>query len=328
MGLALGTEKTIDGAIAEPSGTGRRPALHLLAPRDVAILIGLLPLTLVAWLAPERSWPAICRFVSPFALPIFTGSPRRVASRMRATWPEVAPAGAARALLQRLAAEQIRTLLQVLRCHRPGRWRPHAELAGLDRLRAALAGGRGAVLWITYSMHCDLAVKQAFHAAGLPLTHLSRRSHGFSGSWFGRRFLNPIHTRIEDQYLGARVVLDDRDPGAVLRRLEAPLRDNRPVSVTVHKHASRPARPPFLGDRLTLAPGAVLLAYRAGAPLLPVFAFREPSGRVLVTVEPPLDLAGAASAGEAIARAAEAYARRLEPHVRRYPDQWRGWLHL
>ncbi len=41
----------------------------------------------------------------------------------------------------------------------------------------------------------------AFHRAGLAVSHLSRASHGFSGSRLGVRVLNPIHTKVEDRYL-------------------------------------------------------------------------------------------------------------------------------
>jgi len=295
---------------------------------DIATLAGLVPLTLFAWLLPERFWTAVCRAAAPLAVPMFAAAPARTLDRMLETSRELRSRDQASALLRQLTAEHVETLLQVLKCHRPGGWRPSVSLNGRGHVGEALAAGRGAVLWVSYSIYHGLVVKQAFHQAGLPFDHLSRPGHGFSDSRFGRSLLNPIHTSVENAHLRERVLLDEGDPGAVLRALEQRLRDNRLVSVTVHRRAARPAHPTFLNGRLTLAPGAPILGFRTGAPILPVFGFRDRDGQIRVTVERPLDLTGSDSVGEAITRAAADYARRLEPYVERCPAQWRGWLHL
>ena len=302
------------------------PALVVAA--DVGTLVGLLPLTLVSWLLPERAWPAVCRRWAPLATPMLNGDTDAVLERMSATYAGAASREAAQSLLRAVAGEQIRALLQVLRCHRPGGWTPSLELRGHEEVEAARARGRGAILWISLSIYCDLMVKKTFHDNGMAVDHLSRASHGFSASRFGKAVLNPIQTLAEDRYLADRVTLDENDPGAALDILEQRLHDNRLVTITVHKNAKRPLRPKFLGSRMTLAPGAPLLAYRSGAPLLPVFGFREPDGHYRVTVEPPIEIDRDAPTGTALERAGQSYAERLEPYVQTYPEQWRGWLHL
>jgi lauroyl/myristoyl acyltransferase len=201
-------------------------------------------------------------------------------------------------------------------------------VAGLEHVEAARVQGRGAILWIGFTVYCDLVAKMGFHQAGLAVSHLSRASHGFSATRFGTRVLNPIQTAVEDRYLGERVMLSPTGASAALETLAARLANNRVVTFTVHRNAKRPIIVPFLEGEIVLAPGAPLLALKTQAALLPVFAFRNEAGVHTVTIEAPLEVPGDLPKQEVTQSVGRQYAARLEPYVLEHPGQWRGWLHL
>jgi phosphatidylinositol dimannoside acyltransferase len=74
---------------------------------------------------------------------------------------------------------------------------------------------------------------------------------------------------------------------------------------------------PFLGGMMLLPTGPAKLAAMTGAPIVPVFTIRAPSGRVRVMIEPPIVV----SPGEdeiALGKIAAV----LERYVKTYPEQW------
>jgi lauroyl/myristoyl acyltransferase len=231
-------------------------------------------------------------------------------------------------ILERLSGERILAILQLLRSYRPGGWNPPIRLHGTEHVEAALARGRGAILWVGMTVYADLVAKMAFHRAGFEVSHLSRASHGFSDSRFGARCLNPIQTRVEDRFLRQRVSLSSLGSRAALARLEERLAENGVVSVTVHRTARRPVAAPFLDGELVLAPGAAVLAQRSSAALLPVFAWRDEAEGLTIIIEAPLEVATDGDGRVLVEAVVRDYAARLAPHVLSYPGQWTGWLHL
>ena len=213
-----------------------------------------------------------------------------------------------------------------LRSHRPGGWHASLRLEGAGHLQAALAAGRGAILWVAPTVFQWLATKRALHEAGYPVHHLSSPNHGFStASWVGTRLLNPIRTRIEDRYLAERVTLGpDGGSQTALRRLTAILRGNGIVSITVAAAGARPITVPFLAGALRAASGAPHLAARTGAALLPVLTLRQGS-RFVTRIEAPLTLASNLGLELMLAGLVAELAARLAPHALAHPDQiaWR-----
>ena len=79
---------------------------------------------------------------------------------------------------------------------------------------------------------------------------------------------------------------------------------------------------PFLGEERHFVTGAMSLAKHSGAPLLPLFCWRDDDGQLTLVIEPPIDVERGALAAEA---GAAAYVRLLETYVRRYPSEYYGW---
>jgi KDO2-lipid IV(A) lauroyltransferase len=74
---------------------------------------------------------------------------------------------------------------------------------------------------------------------------------------------------------------------------------------------------PFLGGTMLLPTGPAKLAAMTGAPVVPVFTMRMPSGRVRVMIEPAIHVA---PGEDAIALGK--IAALLERYVKAYPEQW------
>jgi lauroyl/myristoyl acyltransferase len=198
------------------------------------------------------------------------------------------------------------------------------DVSGTERLATALAAGAGAILWVASFTWASLISKVALHDAGFAVTHLSRPTHGFGVSPFAIARLNPVWTRVEEQFLARRVVMEPGSESTGLRALRRGLSGNGLVSISLGSQGTHVARVPFPGGELRVATGAVTLASSCNAPLLPVFTGREPDGRFRVVVDAPLDLDTAASRRGLHEAAVRLYAARLEPWVRRWPGQWLG----
>jgi KDO2-lipid IV(A) lauroyltransferase len=68
---------------------------------------------------------------------------------------------------------------------------------------------------------------------------------------------------------------------------------------------------------MLLPPGPVKLALATGAPIVPVFCVRTPTGNVRLCVEPAIDVAG-----KDVEHALREIADVIGRYVRRYPEQW------
>lgn len=219
--------------------------------------------------------------------------------------------------------------IQVMKVLSSGGWAPSYALEGQERLTAALARGKGAVLWVAHFCFSPLVTKMALSELGYAVSHISRPEHGFSGTRFGIRYLNPTRCKAEGRYLRQRIVFDSANPAASLREAERALRRNELVSITAGAwEGRRVVRGPLLGGTLELATGAPSLALHCGAALLPVFTTRNPEGggfRVSLGDELPVSGAGKA---EALTAATAGFLAQIEAEIRAAPEQWRGWKYL
>jgi hypothetical protein len=186
---------------------------------DMATLLGLPVLTVLAWATAEGTWNLLGNAFAPMAAPFSLTSsnlPQIIGSLLELRDGAV---GGAR-VLRNVLAHHVEETLQLLACHRPDGWRPTTELRGAHNLVSALTTGNGAVLWVANSAFASLVVKMALHDSGFKIHHLSHPRHGFSPTQFGMQWLNPIRTKIEARYLANRAVLPlSNNAGPVLARL-------------------------------------------------------------------------------------------------------------
>lgn len=290
----------------------------------------------VAWLLPERAWTPIGHLMSVAIARLWPGVTRTRTATL-------AGALGGRDIGVPLAALRVAIMdgymeerLEILRAHRPGGWQPRIRLVGREHLDAALASGRGAVLWTAPFSYADLVTKMALAAAGVAVSHLSAFSRGFSPnsciveapSRFGARVLSPLRTRIEDRHLRERIALARDGSLGWARAVERRLAANGVVSIRAGASGHRAVDVPVLAGRLRLATGAPSLAIAAGAALLPLFIVRTGRGRFDVVIEPPLESTRTGNRHDVTADLARAYGRVLERHVLRHPELWSGWYSL
>jgi KDO2-lipid IV(A) lauroyltransferase len=106
------------------------------------------------------------------------------------------------------------------------------------------------------------------------------------------------------------------------------LRDalNRNEVVLVHGDRLMPGqrgvRMEFLGRPALLPSGPVRLAIASGAPIVPLFAPRDPDGRVRILLEKPILVDPHAALIDVVHPAMRELANAMERIIRRYPDQW------
>lgn len=292
------------------------------ARQDLALLGSLASLTIPAWCLPERYWDGLCRGLvraQPWRWRDKRGRAHEYVEALRPHPAGLTPAACTRAH----RANVYRERLQLLRMYRPFQRPPYVQLAGREHLDAALVAGKGAILWVGPFVFSDLLTKIALHAAGVPVSHLSRNVHGFSATRFGERVLNPIRTAVERRFLAERVVMSRAGSVAALRTLSRRLRDNRVVSVSAIGMAHQLYRIPFLNGALQMAGGAPSLALQTGAALLPVFTGRDAARNWITIIEPPLSRSVEWQREEAIKRLLLQYAALLEYYATRWPDQFR-----
>lgn len=293
--------------------------------RDLLTLAGLpFQLAIADWL-PCRAWPPLGGIAGSFRATRQPAWHRREAAHI-AHYLGCEPGDpvaleAHRELLAWLRISQWMTLA----ARRRDGWRPATRLHGGEHLQAALAAGRGVILWVAPFVLANLAVKVALDAAGHRLVHLSRSTHGPARSIHGARLANSAFVAGELRFLDERVVIgDDGSPTAALRRLARRLAENRAVSITALAVGDRPLEVPFLNGRMRLAPGAPRLSCRTGAPILPALAIARPDASIDVELGLPQPSPGGDSA-EAVKELARLYAAAIADRALAHPGQlvWR-----
>jgi len=78
----------------------------------------------------------------------------------------------------------------------------------------------------------------------------------------------------------------------------------------------------FFGEETSLPLGAVSLALRTGAAIVPVFSVRKSSNRLAIYIEPPLELVDSENRSHSERTNLEKLVVMLEKYIRQYPEQW------
>lgn len=312
----------------------------LVEPGDIR-LTALLPLLAgLAWFAPQKHWPWLCRnLIGPVSAKGSSQSiPRGVAAWGQGERLAVSPAR----INAELNANRLETYLQYLRDYRPGGWNIHYSIEGRAGLDAGIGSGRGVILWIAHNVFNGIALKKGLAGAGYAVSHLSRPEHGFSSSRYGIAALNPIRSHIETRYLKQRIIIRREAEHLALLSARKLLRAGEIVSITAGAwEGTRIARAPLGKGFLPLAVGAPALAHMTGACLLPVFIARDGNvagtnggeekgdrrDHYTITLGERIDCSGPDRDG-AICSATADYVRQLEPRIAANPGQWRGWKYL
>jgi lauroyl/myristoyl acyltransferase len=287
----------------------------LVSLKDVGFAAALPALCAIAWLTTPRFKKRLASLITPVAARL---SPAKADAERRRFVSSFAVADV-EAFYRDVRTLSYHEPLNLLCLGNPIRRPPHVEVTGRDHLDQALAAGGGAILWAAPTTYGPMMTKVALRQAGFEVWHLSRPSHGFSNTRFGRAFLNPIRVRAEGRYLAGRIVIRDGNVRAALTHLTERLRQNSPVSITIGVEATKLVRTSFLAGTMAAAARPLELARQNGAPLLPVVTIGRPDGSFGTFIGSPLI---APDRDLTDMEAMQRLATFLEPHARQYPAQF------
>lgn len=243
------------------------------------------------------------------------GAHRRLAvSQLRAAFP-VRSEAECRALARATFGHFGRLLVAVLRFSAlsPEQMRARVEYEGEERVRTALAAGKGAIL---FSGHFGFWELQGIaHPLVLPPM-----------SVLARPLDNPLlHALLERMRCatGNRVIYRK---GAVRRVLRA-LAANEVVAIMIDQHiqSTDAVQVDFFNRPASTTTALATLALRTGAPLVPVFCLPLSGGRYRMVYEHPVPLPPEGTP-DPVREVTQRCTDVLEMYVRRHPHLWL-WMH-
>lgn len=193
----------------------------------------------------------------------------------------------------------------------------YVSVKGREHLDAALAKGKGVV-----------AVTAHFGNFPLMMMFLSRL--GYKGNVLMRNTRDPVI----DEFLlkkrtaaGLKTIFTMPRKSAVMGTLKA-LRGNEIVYMLMDQNFGSDGGVfiDFFGQKAATATGPVVLAMRAGAPIVPLFIRREDNGINSIVIEPEMELEKSDDFDEAVLANVVKITKIIEDYIRRYPHEW-GWMH-
>jgi KDO2-lipid IV(A) lauroyltransferase len=195
----------------------------------------------------------------------------------------------------------------------PDEMRDRIDVEGDDRMRAALAEGKGVIIVTGHFGYWEM--HGITHALVLPPM-----------SVLARPLDNPfLHQLLEDvrRRTGNNVIYRNGAIRKVLRALSA----NETVAILIDQHiaGADAVRVDFFNRPVSTTSAVASLALRTGAPLVPAFALPLPHGRMRLVYEHPIDLPRA-DAADPVRELTQRCTDVLEMYVRRHPDLWL-WMH-
>lgn len=188
------------------------------------------------------------------------------------------------------------------------------DVVGMEHIHEARKLGRGVVLWTAHFGNWELAGCR-LAVEGLPFFAFIRRR--------ASRLADAAIERLRRRFGIEPIPLH-----AGMRTLARLLRKN-----FVFGHvADSPATPEqgqpvdLLGHRCHLWPTAIVLSLMTGAPVLPAFSWRNPDGRHVVYIHPPITIERKGTAREDIQLNFAKLIPYLEEAIRSHPEQW-AWFY-
>jgi len=211
----------------------------------------------------------------------------------------------------------------------------HAELQGVERLRAAIEAGRGVILWESSGFGRRIDARRVLHANGF----LIHQVHGPDnlGGFFSEdspatrvrlSFIKRFFDDCERQFVTDLMYLPRPGSGSLAfgRQLRQRLERNAIICITGDGKFGRKLIPvEMLGVTEFFATGMVTLARASGAAILPLLCVPRTDGNLGVIIESPIVIDRGGSRERALQEGVVQYARLLEGYIRRYPERYRNW---
>ena len=179
------------------------------------------------------------------------------------------------------------------------------EIVGLEHLRDAAQGGKGAIIAVPHLGNWEPAALSGQRAGIEILAVAERLRNQRLTEWF---------TSLRNQF-GITIVLAGR---GTMRGIEEGIGRGAAVCLLCDRDLSgRGVTTEFFGEETTLPVGPATLALRTGAPLLLGASYFTPTGHRLILQR--LELPAGA---ESVAEVTRLIAQGLEQMIRKAPEQW------
>lgn len=187
------------------------------------------------------------------------------------------------------------------------------EFDGEDRIRKALAAGKGAIVFTGHFGYWEL--HGLGHALLLPPMSVLARP-------LDNPYLHDLLERMR-RATGNQVIYRQRAMRKVLRALG----NNEVVGILIDQHIQGADAVPvdFFGRPAATTSAVAALALRTGAALIPIFAVPLEDGRCRLIYEHPVEMPPATSK-DPVLDLTQRCTDILEMYVRRYPHLWL-WMH-
>jgi KDO2-lipid IV(A) lauroyltransferase len=196
---------------------------------------------------------------------------------------------------------------------RPETLRDRVTCRGLDRVDAALARGKGAIVLSPHFGNWEL-LGVSFRLLGYPMNFLVGEQHN--------QAVNDLMNRLR---AGTGVGIIPR--GYTIRGVIEVLRRNELVALLGDQDARRHGVfVDFFGRPASTPKGPASFAQKTGAPILPAFMVRKEGGMHELVIEAPIEPVATGDRDEDIRSLTQAHVRVLEAYIREYPDHW-FWPH-
>jgi KDO2-lipid IV(A) lauroyltransferase len=208
-----------------------------------------------------------------------------------------------------------RMIVAVLRAstQSPGEFLRYIEVEGEERVRAALAGGKGVIIYVGHFGFWEL--HGLVHGLVVPPLAVLARP-------LDNRRLEAMLERVRTS-TGNTVIYRQGAIRKVLRVLQA----NGAVAIPIDQHiqGTNAVRVDFFERQASTTSAVAMLALRTGAPLIGAFALPLAGGRYRMIYEHPVELPPAGSP-DPVRELSQRCSDVLEMYVRRHPHLWL-WMH-
>ena len=185
---------------------------------------------------------------------------------------------------------------------------------GVEHLEAAAAEGRGVLVFSGHFGHWEL-IALLQHRLGVPMTMVV--SPLVNRRW--DRFITRLRSAPGNQVLSKR---------NAARPILKALREARAIAILIDQNVRGEGGLfiDFFGRPASTTPALATLAFRSGAPIVPVFSWFRPDGRLHVSYRAPIRATRRGSIEDDVLDLMRTCTRLLEEEIRQRPGSWL-WMH-
>jgi lauroyl/myristoyl acyltransferase len=305
----------------------RATPARLFATSDASRMLVAAAIAAFVRTLPESRWPKVSSFLSGLRPDRKSRRYDAFLAKVEAVFGEPVAEDVAAAWWRSFREAKYRRSIAHAAERRRAGWSPVIRLDGLDRLEAAVARGRGTILWCDWFGSESTVSMKGFAGAGIRIATVSHVLHGPARTALGVRALNRSWHAQQDRYVSERIVFGAGADTGAMRRLTELLAQNAVVRIANNAMVGKTVDVTLGRALLPVATTPLNLAVH-GAALLPVAVIETvPLQEFTVRIGAPL-VPATGDRHAAIAALAAGYGAYLVPLVRAHPGQWLGWQGL